>query len=214
MNPYQILVINPLQNNGNLLRQLFQFRYKGFILEQKYNVFHCNGLEFDQYDTPLTEYIIVLKEGNIIACIRLNRMNILHNKGTRQEISYMARDLWKNQIDAQYLEPNNDAIELTRLYVDSNLPLHERGIISRLVISCTYFYSTHLGINEWYFVTSKKELNIASRLGIGVKYLCDIKVENFADLQYCKAAITKHNIQVNIPKQIMENTRQFIESLK
>ncbi|WP_068319014.1 acyl-homoserine-lactone synthase [Polycladidibacter hongkongensis] len=106
-----------------------KLRSEGFINRLAYDqkskgqVRICNGWEFDQYDTPEADYVVVLKEGEAIACCRL----ISCASPT------MLYDLWLEK--SSKLPPNRSRIiEASRICTARSLTAIERGRALDLLI--------------------------------------------------------------------------------
>lgn len=61
-----------LDEFGGILHSQFLLRFEQFIQRQSYNVKSYNGMEFDQYDTPATSYLVYHDDaGKVLATSRL-----------------------------------------------------------------------------------------------------------------------------------------------
>ena len=130
--------------NRELLLKTLKLRHKGFIVEAQYDAFECDGMEFDQYDTPFTHYISCLVNNEVIGCTRL----------TRTDTPYMIKDVWSKQIPKKFLPTSKDVYEFTRLYVDSAVQLFTtRNKLVRILAAFTYVELAKMGGKEMYFVT-------------------------------------------------------------
>lgn len=170
---------------GDLFYQMLKLRHKGFIVEQKYDVYDYEGLEFDQYDNPFVKYIVAIVNGKAVACTRLGRT----------DISYMAKDIWGEQIPSKHLPSSKNIYELTRLYVDSIMPNIDRTKIMRVILGYTYCCAALMGAKAFYFVTTQSLINALIKLTIDTHAVCDIVIEGYENQKYCIANIGKHNVQ-------------------
>ena len=60
-------------NCRELLAGMFRLRHDVFIKEKRWNIKSYNGLEFDQFDTEETLYLVELDEaGAVVATVRMN----------------------------------------------------------------------------------------------------------------------------------------------
>jgi hypothetical protein len=177
---------------GNIFEKMLQLRHKGFIVEEKYEVRDYNGLEFDQYDDPYAHYVVITKNDEVVACSRIRRVDVVHQvpnvtKGGENistNITYMARDLWINQIPEECLTAGVNHYEFTRVYADSSLPMRERTKLTAIIISASYIYMLSIGGISFSFVTHKTLFNMVNNLGMDVSFSCDISIPNFSNLQY------------------------------
>jgi N-acyl-L-homoserine lactone synthetase len=189
---------------GNILEQMLRLRYKGFIVEEKYEVSNYSGLEFDQYDNPHAKYLLILKGGQAVACARLNRTDFTYNIGG-SDVSYMAKDLWGKQIPNNYLLSNSNTYELTRLYVDSSLETKERAVMTRLIVGALYVYSVSLKVSKWLFVTHQSLLNVASKIGMTIPFAISVAVQNFPNQKFACVDIQHENLDL-IMKNVYDST--------
>ena len=60
-----------MHKHGALLSDLFRARRESFVVQKKWDLPETDGMEFDQYDTPLSRWIAVHERGRILAGIRL-----------------------------------------------------------------------------------------------------------------------------------------------
>jgi N-acyl-L-homoserine lactone synthetase len=104
---------------GDVMPQLFRLRYRQFKERQSYNVRVHRNMEFDQYDTPETVYLVWLDEQNRVR--GTSRLNPTCSP-------YMLKDLWSHMIDGHDLPNAPDVWEGTRICIDKDLPgpLRER----------------------------------------------------------------------------------------
>ena len=196
---YKILAFSLTDSHkyGNILEQMLQLRHKGFIVEEKYEVFNYNGLEFDQYDNPHAKYLLILKNDQAIACARLNRTDFTY-KVNGTSVSYMAKDLWGEQIPECYLLSNSNTYELTRLYVCSSLETKERAVMTRLIVGALYVYSVSIEVSKWLFVTHQSLLNVASKLGMTIPFAISVAVPNFLNQKFACVDIQHENLSLII----------------
>jgi acyl homoserine lactone synthase len=97
---------------GSVLPQLHRLRYRQFKERQSYDVPVYNGMEYDQYDTLATVYLVWLDEGNAVrGCSRLNPT----------DRPYMLRELWPQLADRPL--PSSPFVwEGTRICIEKELP--------------------------------------------------------------------------------------------
>lgn len=184
--------------NRELLLKTLKLRHKGFIQEENYDTFECDGMEFDQYDTPFTDYVACVVNNEVIACGRLSRT----------DIPYATKDVWARQIPKEHLPKHKDIYEFTRLYVDSAVkPFTTRNKIVRIMSSYTYLCLAKMNAKEFYFVTYKSVFNSCAKLGFDAEILCDIEIEGYENIKYCRAIVEKSNVGAveNIMNEIIKS---------
>lgn len=75
----------------NLVAGFFQLRKRVFVDRMSWPLHHADGIEFEQYDTLDTVYIIAHDNGEVIGGARLKRTDKTHGDG-KVVYSYMIRD--------------------------------------------------------------------------------------------------------------------------
>ncbi len=114
-----------LHNHGELFANMLRARRELFIVHNKWNLPEAMGMEYDQYDTPASRWVVVHDgEGKVLAGNRLTPTT------TRCGIySYMIRDAQRGLLDtipANLLHdeaPVADHIwESSRLFVSHDVP--------------------------------------------------------------------------------------------
>jgi len=179
---------------------MLKLRHKGFIVEEKYDAFECDGMEFDQYDTPFTEYVALIKDDNVITCGRV----------TRTDTPYLAKDVWSKQIPKKFLPKSKDIYEFTRLYVDSAIqPFTTRNKLVRIITAYTYLCLAKMGAKEFYFVAFQSVFNSCAKLGFDAEIVCDIQIDGYENIKYCRAIVDLGNCQ-NV-ETIMNNMIASLE---
>lgn len=98
---------------GDVLPQLLRLRYKQFRERQGYDVRVFKDMEFDQYDTPETVYLVRLDEQNRVQ--GTSRLNPTSSP-------YMLKDLWPEMVEGHPLPCAADVWEGTRICIDKALP--------------------------------------------------------------------------------------------
>ena len=61
-----------LDRYGGIFAGQFRLRHEGFLQRQDYQVRDYNGMEYDQYDTPATSYLIYHEGDQVLGVNRLN----------------------------------------------------------------------------------------------------------------------------------------------
>lgn len=114
-----------IHNHGELFANMLRARRELFIVHNKWNLPEALGMEYDQYDTPASRWVVVHDDdGNVLAGNRLTPTT------TRCGIySYMIRDAQRGLLDTipahlLYDEaPQAEHIwESSRLFVAHNVP--------------------------------------------------------------------------------------------
>ena len=118
---------------GDVMPQLLRLRYRQFKERQSYNVRVHKNMEFDQYDTPETVYLVRVDDQNqVCGTSRLNPTSS----------PYMLKDIWPHMIEGHELPNTHDVWEGTRICIDKARPGHLR---ERIKWEIVLGYVTHLG---------------------------------------------------------------------
>ena len=123
-----VLSFANIHEHGELLVSFLKARKSTFIDRLHWNLPQVDGMEFDQYDTPLCRWIIIHEFGEVLGGIRLTpttaRCGIY---------SYMLRDAQKGLLegiptDVLFFEaPVSPTIwEASRLFIAEDVPAHRR----------------------------------------------------------------------------------------
>jgi hypothetical protein len=112
--------IENAHRHGDVMPQLLRLRYRQFKERQNYEVRVYNNMEFDQYDTPETVYLVWLDEQRQVG--GTSRLNSTCGP-------YMLKDIWADMIEGHELPYSSDVWEGTRICIDKALPgaLREPG---------------------------------------------------------------------------------------
>ncbi len=128
-----------ISQNADLFFSQFQLRKREFIDRQHYKVKTIDGLEFDEYDTLATSYLVFTEDGRtVLGCSRLT------------PISYgcMLADHFPSLVDDPSLFGRSDVWEGTRFCVDSRLPPELRLTISRTLSAAYVTFGLNRGVSK------------------------------------------------------------------
>lgn len=123
-----VLSFQNMHEHGELLVSFLKARKATFIDKLNWNLPSVDGMEFDQYDTPLCRWIVIHEFGEVLGGIRLTpttaRVGVY---------SYMLRDAQKGLLegiptDVLFFEaPVSTSIwEASRLFIAEDVPAHRR----------------------------------------------------------------------------------------
>ena len=102
---------------GDAMPQLLRLRYRQFKERQNYEVRVYKDMEYDQYDTPETVYLVWLGEQNAVC--GTSRLNPTCGP-------YMLKDIWSDMVEGHELPASSDVWEGTRICIDKGLPAAQR----------------------------------------------------------------------------------------
>lgn len=116
---------------GDALFQQFRFRYEQFVMRSAWDVPTFSGMEYDQFDTPASVYLISRnRTGDVQGMIRLLPMSL----------PFMTKTLWPELYPEQLDQLRTVGWESTRFAVSKQLPKNERTqIIAKLIIAALEF---------------------------------------------------------------------------
>ena len=128
-----ILSFSNMNQYGDLLVRYLKARHAVFIDKLGWDLPETDGMEFDQYDTPLCRWAILHEFGEVLAGVRLTP--------TTAQIgmhSYMLRDAQLGQLDSIprdvlfFEAPVEDRIwEASRLFISETVASERRGEVQR-----------------------------------------------------------------------------------
>ncbi|CAM4248434.1 acyl-homoserine-lactone synthase [Palleronia rufa] len=136
------LSFHNMHEYGPLLANVLRARYETFIEEAKWDIPSSEGMEYDQYDTPASRWIVVHDADTVLAGVRLTPTTARCGIYT-----YMIRDAQKGLLDSissdllyEEAPVSPDIIESSRIFVSSKVEAKLRmrvqiGLISEMVAS-------------------------------------------------------------------------------
>ena len=161
-----------LHNHGELFANMLRARRELFIVHNKWNLPEAMGMEYDQYDTPASRWVVVHDEfGRVLAGNRLTpttaRCGIY---------SYMIRDAQRGLLDtipARLLDdeaPVADHIwESSRLFVAHDVPAAIRRRVHSQLISQLGGTVRALGASHCLTLLSATWPRWADRVGVKMR---------------------------------------------
>lgn len=174
------LSFSNLHEHGDLFVNLLKARKKVFIDRLHWSLPEAEGMEFDQYDTPLSRWIVVHEFGEILAGIRLTPTTARCGM-----YSYMLRDAQKGMLESiprnvLFIEaPVNSRVwEASRVFVSNDVPAHRRlavqaALVERLTQTARDHGATHvIGIVPSIWSRWLRRLNL-SAVPVGPKFVID-----------------------------------------
>lgn len=118
----RVISYNDISKNSDLFFSQFRLRHREFIHRQNYAVRAIDGMEFDQYDTLASNYIVYSEDGRtVLGCSRL----------TPIQYGCMLADHFPDLVDDRSLFQSANIWEGTRYCIDSRLPPAHRRLISQ-----------------------------------------------------------------------------------
>jgi len=124
---------------GTAFHSQFRLRHGGFIERQQYDVSEYDGMEFDQYDTPASRYLVYHTDGG--QALGVSRL-------TPTVLSCMLKDLWPHLVADKSLLRSESIWEGTRYCVDKEAaPELRQRIVHEM--ACAYLeFGLRLGLKK------------------------------------------------------------------
>lgn len=157
-----------MHRHGDLFANILRARHKTFIEGNNWDLPQADGMEFDQYDTPLSRWVAVHEFGQVLAGVRLTpttaRCGIY---------SYMIRDAQLGLLDSipsnlLYEEaPVADHIwESSRVFVSDSVPAKMRLRVQIELIQEMVRSARELGATSVLGLIPEHSPRLARRTGI------------------------------------------------
>lgn len=158
----------------DLVASFLKIRKQVFVDQKGWALFHADGIEFEQYDTFDTTYVLAHEGGRVLGGARLRRTDRWAGAGS-VNYSYMIRDACLGLLPGMptnlchCVPPMNEKTwELTRL-----VALPGSGVVERILQAANAYLSA-MGAERCLFLGSPAFLRIASRLGWSPRALGDV----------------------------------------
>lgn len=119
-----------LDRFGKIFQGQFKLRHEGFLQRQDYNVRQYRAMEYDQYDTPASSYLIYHKQDAVLGVNRL----------TPTTHSCMLKDLSPELVDDKSLLDDPLVWEGTRYCISKDVaPDQRKKIIHEMAVAYLEF---------------------------------------------------------------------------
>ena len=139
-----------VHNHGGLFANFFRARKQSFIIQKNWDLPEAMGMEYDQYDTPASRWIVVHEFGEVLGGMRLTP-----TKARCGIYSYMIRDAQRGLIDAipynllHAEAPVSDTIwESTRVFVSHRTPMSIRRRVHAMMVAAMTTSARELGATQ------------------------------------------------------------------
>ncbi|MCR4376601.1 MAG: GNAT family N-acetyltransferase [Rhodospirillales bacterium] len=124
---------------GDALASQFRLRHQVFIERVDYQVPSWKGMEYDQFDTPATQYFVWRDENGVARGIARLAPTC---------VNYMLKEIWPDKITKIDMPQSERVWEGTRFGVDHSLPAAQRNAIVKELV-CGYMeYAAAHGIDD------------------------------------------------------------------
>jgi acyl homoserine lactone synthase len=158
-----------LHNYGELFANMLRARRETFIVRNQWDLPEANGMEYDQYDTPASRWVVVHDEaGQVLASNRLTPTTAKCGI-----YSYMIRDAQRGLLDTipsnllyQEAPVAADIWESSRLFVAHDVPAGIRRKVHARLISEIATASRGLGARICLTLLAANWPRWAARVGV------------------------------------------------
>ncbi|MBB2158289.1 autoinducer synthase [Gluconacetobacter diazotrophicus] len=131
---------------GTALLDQYRFRYKQFVMREKWDVPNYRGMEYDQFDTPAATYLVWRdEEGSVRGLVRL----------LPTTCPYMTESLWPELIPDTGAPRSPEIWENTRFAVDGELPAAVRKQVSGELIVASIEFAIAQRISTYLIVSPR-----------------------------------------------------------
>ncbi|MCB1363514.1 MAG: GNAT family N-acetyltransferase [Rhodobacteraceae bacterium] len=158
-----------MQDYGNLLVNYLKARRAVFIDRLAWQLPQADGMEFDQYDTPLCRWIIVHEYGEIMGGVRL-----VPTTASVGHYSYMLRDAQNGLLEnipndvLFFKAPVDDRVwEASRLFITEAVPAHRRAAVQTVLMDEMSRTGRELGATHVIGIVPAVWSRWLRRLGLG-----------------------------------------------
>jgi N-acyl-L-homoserine lactone synthetase len=157
-----------LHEFGHIFHSQFRLRHASFVERQQYDVSVYEGMEFDQYDTPASRYLVYhTPEGRALGVSRLSPTSV----------SCMLKDLWPELVEDRTLLNSPAIWEGTRYCIDKDVaPGLRQTIIHEM--ACAYLeFGLKLGLQKIIgLMPTYIYRSVFERPGIQMEYLGPVQL--------------------------------------
>ena len=139
-----------MHSHGSLLVNFMRARKKTFIDRLNWHLPVADGMEFDQYDTPLCRWVIIHEFGEVIAGIRMTPTTAQCGV-----YSYMLRDAQRGLLDeiprdVLFFEApvSNSIWEASRLFISQDVPSDRRSMVQSVLMDTLSRAAREMGASQ------------------------------------------------------------------
>ena len=132
-----VLSVENMSSFGSLYVDFLRVRRQVFVEDKGWGLPVVDGMEFDQYDTPFSRWIVIHEHGEILAGVRL-----IPTTAQCGIYSYMLRDAQLGLLDQ--IPPDillvdapvkKEIWEASRMFISANVPAHRRLVIQSILMA-------------------------------------------------------------------------------
>lgn len=160
-----------LHDHGSLMADLLRARHRTFVEQAGWDLPAADGMEFDQYDTPASRWVVVHDQGRVRAGVRLTPTQ--HRCGI---YTYMIRDAQRGLLDTIPADllfeeaPVSETIwESSRVFVCDDASASERMRVHRQLNDEMVKSARALGAASIIGMIPAASLRLCRRYGLDVE---------------------------------------------
>lgn len=195
----KVISYRDIAANADLFYSQFQLRHREFIERQHYDVKTLEGMEFDEYDTLASVYLVYTEDGKIVlGCSRL----------TPIDYGCMLAEHFPDLVDDKSIFTAPNVWEGTRFCIDRRLPPSYRSEICHALCAAYIDFGLARGITRIIGLMPTIILRtVFERSGIHLERLGPVKaIGDHARIQ--AASITICEAQRDRVRTVTESRRQ------
>lgn len=162
------LSVQNLHDHGALFANLLRARHRTFIERARWDLPQADGMEFDQYDTPASRWVVVHDAAGVMAGVRLTPTT--HRCGI---YSYMIRDAQRGLLE--HIPPGiigrpapvaSHVWESSRVFVSEDVPARLRMRVQMQLIGEMVKSARELGATSVLGLIPANSPRLARRVGL------------------------------------------------
>lgn len=154
---------------GELLTEYLKARHAVFIDRLKWQLPETDGMEFDQYDTPLCRWVIIHEYGEVLGGVRL-----LPTTARVGVYSYMLRDAQQGLLEnipndvLFFRAPVEPRVwEASRLFISETVPANRRAAVQSVLMEQMSLTGRQVGASHVIGIVPAVWSRWLRRLGLG-----------------------------------------------
>lgn len=184
----KVISYRDISRNADLFFSQFQLRHREFMQRQRYDVRELDEMEFDEYDTLATVYLVYSKDGKTV--LGLSRLT---------PIGYgcMLQDHFPELVDDKALFKMDNVWEGTRFCIDSRLPPDDRRTICQAICRGYIDFGLKVGATQIIGMMQTYILrSVFERSGVVLERLGAVqKIGEHDKVQAASIAINSHQLE-------------------
>jgi len=149
----------------NLVVEFLKLRKEVFIHNLEWPLFHADEMEFEQYDSPRTHYIICHAGDKILGGARLLRTDWQHSQG-KVEYSYMIRDAYNGLLPGLSAKICNSAPPVdSGVWEMTRFVSRDGEMVGEEIIKAGIKYLISIKAKKCLFLSSPAFMRVGRRMG-------------------------------------------------